>query len=164
MSSSEENYCAEFIFPTVQEVINKPNYVDVNERYQYQYPIIMRYLKNKIRGWGIGDFFEKNRVKKIVLYAVTEFTELVCDDLKNGDAFAELTYICDKNYMKFSEGYKGHQVVGIEKLLEDYEADEIEQIVVCSIFHANEIFEELLQRGIRLDDLVSINNIIFGAL
>ena len=162
MNRGEED-SVKSLYPSVHEVIYKPDYIMLNERYQYQYPIIMQYLKNKIQGWGIDRFFIETGVKRVAFYAITEFTELACDDLQNKPSFIELAYICDKNYQKFAMGYKGYQVVGIEKLVKDYHAGIIDQIVVCSIFHINEIFEELLKRGVRLDNLISIINIIFSS-
>lgn len=149
------------VFPT--KIMERKNGVIAREeRFEYQYPIILKYLKNKISGLNIGDFFDKIEGKNFAIYAITEFTDLVCDDLKSYDDSIKLVYICDRNYQKFCKGYKGYQVVGIDKMVKDYNARKIDKVLICNIFHANEIFEDLQNRGIALRDLVSINSAIFN--
>lgn len=149
------------VFPTkIKE--RKSGVIEREERFEYQYPIIMKYLKNKISGLNIGDFFKRIEGKNFAIYAITEFTELVCDDLKLYDDSIRLVYICDRNYQKFCKGYKDYQVVGIDNLVNDYNAGKIDKVLICNIFHANEIFDDLQSRGIALKDLVSVNSAIFN--
>lgn len=161
MRSEEKVNLVNDTFPQVSEVVKREDYLEADRRQQYLYPIVMRYLKRKIAGWNVSDFFKMAGAKRIVLYAVTEFTELFCDDLKQQGSGAEILYVCDKKYGKYSRGYKGYRVVGIDEMLQAYQIGMIDHIVICSIFHENEIFAELLERGVQLEHLISINTVIF---
>lgn len=149
------------MFPEIQNVISKSDYINQEEKKLYQYPIIKRYLEKKINGWSISDFFARNGIEKIVLYAISEFTELVCNDIYSNKNFQDIIYICDKNYTKYLKGYKGFSVVGVDKLIEDYQDNRIDKIIICSIYSSNEIFDNLLEKGVELNDLITLNYIIF---
>ncbi|TCL58122.1 hypothetical protein EDD76_107238 [Kineothrix alysoides] len=151
------------MFPKIQEPIFKDNnYIDIAERYQYQYPIIMKYLKNKIDGWNIGDFLYEQGAQKIALYAITEFTELVAEDLEKCDKSIKIVAICDKNNQNHRNGFHQNEVIGIDKLVEEYESKKIDKILICSIFHANEIFYDLMERKIKLEDMITVSTAIFN--
>lgn len=151
------------VFPTVQEpVFRDADYINTAERYQYQYPIIMRYLKNKINEWNIGDFLYEQGAQKIVLYAITEFTELVVEDLKRCKKPIKIAAICDKNKQKYIEGFQQYEVIGIDELMDGYESKKFDKILICSIFHVNEIFDDLMERKIELEDMISVNAAIFN--
>lgn len=151
------------MFPTIQEpIFSKDKYINTAERYQYQYPIIMRYLKNKINNWNIGDFLHEQGAYKVVLYAITEFTELVIDDLNRCENPMQIASICDKNNKKYIDGFHQFKVIGINELVAGYKTNEFDKILVCSIFHANEIYTDLMEREIKLEDIISINTAIFN--
>lgn len=160
MKKEYEMYTSLDIFPKVREIKCSPDYIGKEERYQFQYPIIMRYLKNKISGWNIGDFLYEIGIQKVALYAITEFTELVINDLERCSKPIEVMLICDKNSKKYEEGYLEYEVTGIDNLLAYYKSKKIDKVLICSIFHVNEIFSDLMERGIRLDDMLSVNSAI----
>jgi hypothetical protein len=151
------------MFPTVQEPIKRNDkYIDTVERYEYQYPIIMRYLKNKINDWNIGDFLYEQGAQKIVLYAITEFTELVIEDLNRCEKPIKIEAICDKNKQKYIDGFQQYEVIGIDELVERYESKKFDKILICSIFHSNEIFADLMKLKINLEDMIAVNAAIFN--
>lgn len=150
------------LFPKIQETGNDKKFVTKEERYQYQCPIILRYLRNKIAGWSIGDFFSELETKKYVIYAITEFADLVCDDLAESEIEVKPLYICDKNYMKYPGGHKGYKVNGIPKLVDDYKKGEVEKILLCNILRQQEIVNELLDNEIKMNDIISITSAVFS--
>lgn len=150
------------IFPKVKEVVENPTIVDKYERAQYQYSIVMRYLRNKIAGWKITDFLRGIETTNLAIYAITEFTDLICEDMQNEPNSECVKYICDKNADKYGNGYGKYAVVNIDRLIADYKQKKIDKVLICSIFHVNEIFEELINRGIALEDLISVTNAIFS--
>ena len=85
---------------------------------------------------------------------------LVCPESKQ--KFENIMYICDKNYINYPKGYKGFNVYGIEKLLEDYLANRIDKIIICSIYSSNEIFNNLLEKGVELVGAFDINKDVIG--
>ena len=88
--------------------------------------------------------------------------QLVCEDLKRNDKKVEMVCVSDRNYLRFARGYCGRKVVGPQEMIEMYRRKEIDKILVCSIFHVNEIINEFLCQGIDLDDIVSISTAIFS--
>ena len=149
------------IFPS--RILEKaPGLIEREERYWYQYSIVLKYLKNKIANRNIFSFFEMIGVRKVALYAITEFTEMICDDLKNAREDVEVTYLCDRNAAKFKNGYKGIPVVEVEALVKDYRDGKVEKVMVCSVFHVNEIMDDLISKGVRAEDLVSVISVIFS--
>ncbi|MBQ8197890.1 MAG: hypothetical protein IJZ76_00480 [Lachnospiraceae bacterium] len=156
MGENEKN-----IFPKVNKVLNNRNIVEIATRRQYQYPILERYLKRKIQGWSIGLFLNSINTKKIVLYAVTEFTEFAMLDLQNFNGDIEVLCICDRAAQSYAKGFCGASVVGVDQMMKMYENKEFEKVLVCTCSHANSVFSDLLSRGVNLDDIISISSAIY---
>lgn len=136
------------------------NYVGKYERYCHQYPIIMKYLKKKINNRRLDDFFKSINANKVVLYAVTEFTDLVIEELLNENE--QMIYaICDRAADKFSGYYKNCRVINIDDMITDYKNNCFDKIVVCSIFHEKEIIDEFCDKEIPLDDVVTVIQAIY---
>lgn len=135
--------------------------ISKEERYQYQYPFIMEYLKNKIQGKDISILLNNMGIYKIAIYALTEFAELVYDDLSRKLNKIEIVCISDKNYQKFPQGFRKSQVIGIEELKKQYENGKIDAVLNCSIFHENEVMQELISKDIKHEHIISVINIIF---
>jgi len=95
------------------------------------------------------------------LYAVSDLTELVCMDLTESGEKDLVAYICDRSREKFVKGYKGYQVEGTEKLVEDYALGTVKHIIICSALHETKIYEDLLKKGIAPEDMISLSSIVF---
>ncbi len=132
-----------------------------HERYQYQYPFIWEYLKNKIQRNELYILLSELGFYKIALYALTEFAELVYDDLVENSYGVEVVCVTDKRYQNFVNGFRTKKVTGIDELEEKYKNGEIDVVLNCSIFHENEVFNELISRGIGQEHIISIINCIF---
>lgn len=148
-------------FPGVFDKETSDRYIDLNERYLYQYQIIMKYLQKSVTGWNAGKFFDRNDIRHLIVYAITEFTDLVIEDLNHAWCKVNVDCVCDKSFEKFSHGYKGLDVVGIDTLLKKYQSGEADKILICSIFHENEVYQELMNLGISQKDLISVIDVIF---
>lgn len=148
----------------VAEAIKRNLKLENTQEYRkiYQYPIVMKYLQNKIKGWNICDFFDAYGYKNVVLYAITEITELVKDDILFSDNQLESFSLCDSDAARFANGYSGRPVMDMNKLLEQYQCGEIDCIVICSLFHENEIFYALMQKGIPQSCIISITSIVYS--
>lgn len=138
-----------------------PGYIVPEEWYSHQYPIIKKFFQKKMDGWNLGDFLLELGCKNVVLYAMTDFLDLAARDLMHSTPNIYLKYFACNDAYRYPDGYLAREVCDIEKLAEDYKSGGVDKIVVCSIFHANEIFTDLLFAGIKLQDLISINTIIF---
>ena len=130
------------------------------ERFLYQYPVMVKYLKNKIEGKGFADFF-KEKKEGIALYAVSDFADLICDDVLQCGNEQLICYICDKNADGYKKGRKGYDVVSPDVLVRDYREGKVTKIVICSLIHENAIFKDLISRGIREEDLISVASVIY---
>lgn len=147
-------------FPGIKEY--PPQFIDNDERSIYQYPIIMKYLQKKVKGWNFWDFFKTYKDKKIVIYAVTEFTDLILDDYKMCTNQEYVSCICDRGYTRYRGSYREFEVISIDELINRYQEGEVETILICSIFHENEVYRDLMERGISQNALISINSVIFS--
>lgn len=149
-------------FPSINPTRTKRGIMRDIERNGYLYPVVLRFLKNKIQGWSTADFFACIEKKDIAAYAITELTELLTDDIRNGGSEINIRYICDRRYSKYPGGYKGIEVIGMDKLIREYKAGVFNRIVICSVIHVNEIFGDLMEAGVAQGDIVSITDIIFS--
>lgn len=140
--------------------LKKP--IDEKEVAWYQYPTILKYLRNRLRGYETNYFFRKMGWHKVALYAINELTELLYLDITNSNSDVEITCICDKQYTAFVNGYQGNSVIGVEELSRRYQNGEIDCIVVGSVIHENNIIQELAMKGCDLDRVLSINSVIYG--
>lgn len=133
------------------------------ERFWYMYPTVMQYLKLKISGYHISDFFVSQGYYKIVLYAITDLTGLLYDDLvqQSQGTLTEIL-ICDKNYTMYENGFKGKSVMGIEQLVEKCKNGQVDCVVVCNVLMENTIIGELLTKGCSQESTLSINSILYS--
>lgn len=136
--------------------------IDAKEAAWYQYPTILKYLRNKLQGYETYQFFTKMGWYRIALYAINELTELLYLDITNSNSDVEIACICDKQYTAFANGYKGNPVIGVEELSRRYQSGEIDCIIVGSVIHENSIIQELTMKGCDLDRVLSINSVIYG--
>ena len=60
----------------------------------------------------------------MVIYSVTEFTELVCDDWDK-EIDNKIIGIADKNSVKYGKEYKGYPVIGLQEMVDQYYNGEI---------------------------------------
>lgn len=148
--------------PRVRKVVSGYCPSDKTERYSYQCPVVMRYLENKLKGWSIGDFFDKLAAYRIVLYGVTEFAEYVVLDLQKYEAGnVEIVFVCDRNPTGYPSGFHGFRVVGIDEMVEEYSKGNLDKILICNLFHSDSIFSDLMKRGICQEDLIPVAGAVF---
>ena len=136
--------------------------VTQRERMIYQYPVVMKYLKNKVKGWSICDFLKIYEYKRVVLYAITEILDLIMDDMVSSGLLLEGVFLCDTNVEKYEKGYANHPVISVKALLQKYQEGEVDCIIVCSLFHENEIIKALMKQGIAQEQVISIASIVFS--
>lgn len=137
--------------------------IPLRERKNYQYDLIKRYLENKIAGRKISNVLEQAGYRNCVLYAIMDLTELLYQDMQsanNLESKVRITYVCDKGYQKFSNGYYGAPIIGLKELQERYHAGEIDGIVICNVYRLNEIMDELLACGIKQEHMMSAATLV----
>lgn len=145
-----------------KKIINQQFLDSSKDKIIYEYPVVLKYLRNKVRGWNVCDFLKYYGFKKIVLYAITELVDLIIDDIEYScNQFFEIT-VCDTNADRFSKGHRNHPVIDVNKLLLEYREGNIDCIIICSLLHENEIIKNLMDEGVSQNVIISIASIIFS--
>lgn len=149
------------IFPKIKRYTYSSNIVKYEEKCLLHERLLFKYLKRSINGWSIRNFLLDEKIDNYILYAVTDFTEIVCDDLMHDESFTP-GKICDKRALAYLQGYRGWKVINVDKMIDLYETGGIDKIIIMSVLHENEIIDELLYKGILLNDLISIVSILYS--
>lgn len=130
-----------------------------NSRRKYQYPIIYKYLEQTLSHKGICSVLSRHQKENIILYAITDITDLVIKEIQNNNEIS-LCAICDKNHSAYNGFYRNVKVVSIDEMQLMMEEKEF-LIIICNPMRENQIFDDLLNRGFSLEDIVSVTSLIF---
>lgn len=147
------------IFPEVWSP--KCTYITKDEKYKYYYPIVIKCFDNVIQNKKTSAFFKGIGVKSIVLYAVNELSKYLCFDIENESDIC-VNYICDKNADKFPGTIYGKRIFDISYFCNDYKNSNVEKIVICNLLYENEIVQDLMERGVLLEDIILFPNVIYN--
>lgn len=151
----------QMLFPQIIEISVLPGRASQEKKCIFHEGILYHYLQRKINGWSAADFLKEKKIEKYALYAVTDFMELFIKDLeKNGGRKPEI--ICDKNAERFYYGVNSYEVISPEKLVCLYRDRKIEKIIIMSVLHENEIIDELLEKGVLLNDIISFISVVYS--
>jgi len=156
----------EIIYPGVKEIVIEEreypsNYIFSEEWHRYQYRFVRDYFLKTLSGWSVADFFSDIPVDKIAIYALTDFADFVINDLKRKGAGQVI--LSDKKAEKYPDGYENNKVYTPKELYLEYERKNVSKVIVCSFFHANEIMQELMDIGFKLNDIVTITTILVNS-
>lgn len=151
-------------YPAVEEIEWKyhPDYIrmDITKNddwYIYLFGYLKKYMDKVLRGWSIRDFFEDVPAGKIAVYTDTVFTDVIVRDLRR--TVKKPIFVSDKKF----ETIKNNEnacFLPSQILFEKYKADEIAKIIVCGMFHANEIMDDLIDMGFEIDDIITLSTIL----
>lgn len=149
------------IFPLIKRNNIKSGIINGNERNVYLYPIIYKFLNNKISGWSVCEYFD-NDINEIALYAFSDLARMIIKDLSNKRGKIQSIYITDKRYIDYGKDYYGIEIISVNQLICFYKQHKIKKIVVCSAFCENEIIQELIELGINSQDIISVVEILYS--
>lgn len=131
------------------------------EQNAFGYPILFRYLNNKVRGKEIAEFFRCNQYRSVSIYGLGlhyNLGELLYEDIKHTDI--EVKYFIDKYlWGKYPDGISGIPVVSPQKL--PY-LEPVDVIVITPVFYSNEIMDELTFIGIEAEKIITLTDIVYG--
>ena len=145
-------------FPAVSEQLELADLT--TKKYIYCYPILRKCLENVIQKKSVIDPLIDMGIYYIGLYAVNEFMDYMLND-ENAHKLRDIR-LYDRDVMRFSGGYHGKDVNGIERMLKDYSNRNIEKIVVCNLTHGNEIALDFIKYGIASEDIFVIDSLIYS--
>lgn len=150
------------IFPQMTEVSYGQGKASYEKKCIFHERLLYHYLTRKIAGWSVKYFLDKEDIRNYVLYAVSDFTTLFIRDLEQNGDIETRGMICDKNAEKFHFQFYDWQVILPEELVSQYKNGKIDKIIVMSVLHENEIIDELIKKGILLNDIISILSVIYS--
>ena len=130
---------------------------DERERYQYSYRTVQRYLSLKCQKKELKDFFIKNNFRKIAVYGNGELGKCIINDVINSEI--EISYIIDQAFSAYPKGYKEIPVIGVEDIQKQGKVD---VIVVTVLFELNDIIDLLLEKGIELENIINISDVVYS--
>lgn len=149
------------IFPKTRRCEYPADAITYEQKCLFHEKLLLKYLKKAVNGWSVQNFLSAEKIDQYVLYAITDFTEIVCEDLGHKGSGSS-GKICDKRASCYPEKYKGWEVITIEEMMGLYGKGQINKVVIMSVLHENEIISDLLYRGIALNDLISIVSILYA--
>ena len=154
-------------YPNVELISfeGSPDYIKFDdsrndEWHIYQFGYMKEYLHRLIKGWSVADFFPKVDVSRIALYSHTVFAEEVAADLRRKSN--DNIYVSDKNEKAWSNRTLDIEILPFDNLLQKYMDGKIEKIIICSFFYENEIMDDLLKAGFKLNDIVTLATILLN--
>lgn len=150
------------IFPQIVTTPKPLGRADYEKKCIFHERILYHYLKRKINGWGVQEFLNEQEIESYALYAVTDFTELFLADLDQINGEKDKVVICDRAAEAFPFGIWGRTVISPEELTNWYKKGDIKKVIIMSILHENEIFDELMRRGVLLNDIISFVSVVYS--
>lgn len=160
-SEGEVRKMSDNMFPEVV-LSERKSWADIREeRFLNEFPSMMHYLKKKCKGWSIADSIARRGAKNVILYALTDFTQIIADDIAGSGSGVTVTCICDRNAYLHPSGNYGFWVIGLEELEEMYRDGKFDLVLVSSVMHEISIVKDLLARGIGPEDIISVRDAVF---
>lgn len=128
-----------------------------------QKKLLYQYLTRKINGWTVRDFLSNEGIEKYALYAATDLTFLFCEDLeKNHGNGSSEEIIYDRKAEVSQFQFKGHSVLSVSELVRRYKDGKIRKIIIMSTWNENQIINDLIKRGIVLNDIISVVSVLYS--
>lgn len=121
-------------------------------------PTAQRFLEISISQKDISLFFKYHGIEKIAIAAASHFGQCLAKSLVN----TQIKVVCfaDKLYYKFeNELCMGIPVIPYSKIMSESNPD---IVVIASNYYFNDIADSLLDAGVLLENIFSINDILFG--
>lgn len=162
--SSRERFWEEFnitgrILESIQDnVRNIP--MSKEERSAFLYPIMLKYVSNIIEGEPLSKTLSTHGIKRIILYAVTEFTDLLMEEFENSQ-LVEVIAVADQNYKAHKGKYGVCPLISPDDLSQVFINKKADGVIVCSPIHANAIRDGLVRKGIEEKYIYSIIQLLY---
>ena len=134
-----------------------PRGIDEREQRIMDCLTAQKFLDVSVMHKDISVFFKFYNIKNIVIIGATHFGKCLASLLRQSDI--QVNYFVDKMYFKYKQGVCNIPVISYEDITKSIEAD---MYVVTSNRYFNEMVDSLLERGIPLEKVASINDIVFG--
>ena len=146
----------------ISEISNKNIRTNKEEKYSLEYPVIKKYLENKIYGKDITNLLLQLGKKKIGLCGLNYLADFLYMDIKDNHEGLEVVCVSDKNYLNFCEGFQGYSVMSNDRIIEEYHRGTVDTFIICSIINCNEMIETLINKKVKNEDIISIVTLIYN--
>lgn len=134
--------------------------ISEEEKTIYQFPLIVEYLKKKINGWSVGDLLKQVAAKKVILYSITLYTELIAMDICNTDTDIVVDSISDINENMIGNMIYGKKIISVDEAVNKVNMKDVDYILVCNVFREQEIINDLLQRGLDISRILTFTEMV----
>lgn len=124
------------------------------EQYAYMHDTLVKWLKEKIDGGSLGQKLQSMGISGVAVYGANELGRMVCHDIE--DSVMVSAYI-DKNASRFQEMVDGKTVLDLDHL---GLLPEDSCILVTPEFYFKEIMEDLTERGIAMERILSLSMVV----
>lgn len=135
----------------------RPGGRNEKDKYAYSYLTVEQYLKQKCKGKNLGQFFKFHGYEKIAIYGIGDLGEIIYEDISRSDINIE--FFIDRNYKNFSRGYGNIPVIDIKDIPNQSNVD---AILISPIFLCNDIIDNLLKVGCKLEQIVNLTDAVYG--
>lgn len=124
--------------------------------YEQYYYVTNTWVKIKNNGLGLENYFQKNNIQTVAIYAAGELGTRVYEELKNTNI--EVKYFTDKKVIDNNAvmEFNGISIVNIKNYKEK---NEVDAIIVTPIFHMESIEKDLKKLGIT-KPIISLEKIV----
>lgn len=124
------------------------------EQFAYMHSTLCKWLKLKIDGNGLAQLLKNRGIDSIILYGIGGLGEYAYEELKNSQV--KISYIVDKRYRDFPNGYDSISVIGLEQIPENME----EYVLVTPIFYFNDILKDLTANNVKIEKVMSLSMLL----
>ena len=146
-------YNPEILFQVLEEKRSYMNVGNANknleEKFLLQVDVLEKWLKKKMEGRNLSEYFLAHNIKKIAIYGMAVLGKRLVDELKGTEI--EIRYFLDNN--------KGAHYMKLERKNIDYKVDDVDAVVITPI----QCYEEIC-RNLKVSDeihMISLQEIMY---
>ena len=135
------------------------DFADVYKKDQFavSYLTLHEWNYKKLKKKTIRSFLEAYGYKKIAVYSLGTLGNIFLDEALKENI--EISYIVDKNNVNFPSQINDIPVIGLQDVPKQ---EPVDAIVICHVYYYNQIADDLVNLGIREEQLLSLNDIVFS--
>lgn len=130
------------------------NGVYTAEQYAYMHDTLMKWLKEKIAGGSLGRKLREMGILDVAVYGANELGRMACHDI---EGCVTVSAYIDKNAVRFQGMVDKKPVLDLDHL---ELLPEDNYILVTPEFYFREIMEDLTDRGVEMNRILSLSMVV----
>ena len=135
------------------------DFADIYKKDQFavSYLTLHEWNYKKLKKKTIKSFLDANGYKNIAVYSLGTLGNLFLEEAVKENI--QISYIVDKNNSMFPTQIHNIPVIGLQDVSNQASVD---AIVICHVYYFNQIADDLVKLGIKEEQLLSLNDIVFS--